>query len=79
MINTITHVKPDGQSWVITMTPEMAEAAGVDEGSHVIFFFKEGDVSAEILPPAGEELRGEVRQVVEELGEVFAEMKRRGD
>ena len=79
MSNTITRVKPEGQSWVITMTPEMAEAAGVDEGSHVIFYFQDGAVSAEILPPAGEELRGEVRQVVEELGEVFAEMKRRGD
>lgn len=79
MSNTTIHIKPEGQSWVITMTPEMAEAAGVDEGSHVIFYFKGGAVSAEILPPPGDELRGEVRRTVEELGDVFAEMKRRGD
>ena len=79
MSNTTTHIKPEGQSWVITMTPEMAAAAGVGEGSHVLFYFKDGAVSAEILPPASDELREEVRQTVEELGEAFAEMKRRGD
>lgn len=79
MSNTTTYIKPEGQSWVITMTPEMAEAAGVDEGSHMIFYFRGGAVSAEILPPISDELREETRQTVEELGDVFAEMKRRGD
>jgi hypothetical protein len=61
------------------MTSEIAKAAGAHEGSSVIFYFRDGAVAAEILPPASEELREEVRLVVEEFGEAFAEMKRRGD
>ena len=75
-----THIEPDGrQSWVITMTPEMAAAASVAAGSHVIFYFRRESATAEILPLAGDELCEEVRQTVEEMGEAFAEMKRRGD
>ena len=80
MAHVVTHIKPNGQSWVVDMTPEMARAAGVAHGSLVVLYFKEGAaVTAEILPPPSEELREEVRQVVEEFGEAFAEMKRRGD
>lgn len=75
----VTHIKPDGQSWVVDMTPEMARAAGVAEGSLVVLYFKDGAVTADILPPPSEELRGEVRQVIDDLGEAFEEMKRRGD
>jgi hypothetical protein len=77
--NVVTHIKPDGQSWVVDMTPEMARAAGVAEGSLVVLYFKDGAVTAELLPPPSEELKEEVQQVIEEFGEAFAEMKRRGD
>ena len=75
----VTHIKPEGKSWVVDMTPEMARAANVAEGSFVVLSFKDGDVMAEILPPPGEDLREEVHQVIAEFGEAFAEMKRRGD
>lgn len=74
-----THIKPDGQSWVVDMTAEMARAAGVAEGSLVVLYFKQGAVTAEILPPPSEELQAEVGQVVDDFSEAFAEMKRRGD
>ena len=75
----VTHIKTDGQSWVVDVTPEMARAAGVKEGSLVILYFKEGTVTAELLPPPSEELEAEVRQVIEDFGEAFAELQRRGD
>lgn len=47
-----TNIKPEGKSRVIDMTPEMAHAANVAEGSLVALSFEDGDVTAEILPPA---------------------------
>ena len=47
----VTHIKPEGKGWVIDMTPEMVRAANVAEGSLVVLTFKDGDVTAEILPP----------------------------
>lgn len=64
---------------MIRMTSEMANAAGVPEGSSVVFYFRDSAVAAEILPPASEELREEVSLVVEEFGEAFAALKRLGD
>jgi hypothetical protein len=75
----VIHIKPEGKSWVVDMTPEMARAANVAEGSLVILSFKDGDVTAEILPPPDGRLRDEVRKVAAEFGDVFAEMKRHGD
>ena len=74
-----THIKPEGQSWVVDMTSEMARTAGVPSGSLLVLYFKEGEVTAEIMPPPTEELQEEVHQVVKQFGEAFAEMKRRGD
>jgi hypothetical protein len=79
MSSSLTHVKPADSGWVIDMTPEMARAAGVAEGSLVVFFFRESAVAAEILPPPSEELRAEVRGIADEFANAFAEMKRRGD
>jgi hypothetical protein len=64
---------------MIPMTSEMANAAGVPEGSSVVLYFRDGAVAAEILPPASEELREKVSLVAKEFGEAFAEMKRHGD
>jgi hypothetical protein len=76
----MTGITPGMQSsFIITVTPELAEAAGVPVGSRLVFSFEEGSVTAEILPPVSDELREEVRHTVEEFGDVFEEMKRRGD
>lgn len=79
MSDSLTHVRPADAGWVIDMTPEMARAAGVAEGSLVVFHFKHGKVAAEIMPPPGEELRAEVRKIADEFADALAEMKRRGD
>jgi hypothetical protein len=50
------HIKTDDASWVISMTPEMAQVAGGAEDSLVVFHFKEGAVAAEILPPPTDHL-----------------------
>lgn len=65
--------------WVVTMTPEMASEAGVAEGSFLVFYLQDGQVSAEILPPATEEMKRSVEESVEKFGDAFAEMKRLGD
>ncbi|HEV7902484.1 MAG TPA: hypothetical protein VGO96_01480, partial [Pyrinomonadaceae bacterium] len=62
MNRSLIHIKNEDAGWVVDMTPEMAQVAGVVEGSLVVFHFKEGKVAAEILPPPGDELRAEVRQ-----------------
>jgi antitoxin component of MazEF toxin-antitoxin module len=77
-MTTLTPVK-DGDAWVITMPPEMAHAAGVAEGSMLSLHFVSGAIAVEILPPATEELRAEVRRIADKFKDAFAEMKRRGD
>lgn len=79
MSNSLTPIKPADAGWVINMTAEMAQAASVAEGSLVVFYFKDGAVSAEILPPISESLRAEVHEIADEFAAAFAEMKRRGD
>ncbi len=79
MNRQLTHIKSDDAGWVITMTPEMAQVAGVAEGSLVVFHFKDGAVAAEILPPPTDALKAEVREIADEFADAFAEMKRRGD
>jgi hypothetical protein len=79
MNRAFTHIETKDAGWVIAMTPEMVQVAGVAEGSLVAFYFKDGKVAAEILPPASDELRAEVQQIADEFTDAFAEMKRRGD
>lgn len=79
MSNSLTEIKSADAGWVITVTPEMAQAAGVAAGSLVVFYFREGMVSAELLPPPSDELRAEVHEIAAEFADAFAEMKRRGD
>ena len=79
MSKSLNHLEIADEGWVLDMTPEMARAAGVTEGSLVLFYFKDGAVSAEVLPSPSAELRAEVREIAGEFADAFAEMKRRGD
>ena len=65
--------------WVIVMTPEMSQQAGVAENSLIVLHLSEGEVSAEILPPATPEMKESVRQISEKFRGAFEEMKRLGD
>jgi len=52
--------------------------AGIS-GSVIVFYLQDGAVSADILPPASDQLRDEVHGIAGELADAFAEMKRCGD
>jgi hypothetical protein len=65
--------------WVITMTPEMAEEAGVVAGSFLVFYLDKGGVSTEILPPATDQMKRSVQESINKFGDAFGEMKRLGD
>jgi hypothetical protein len=67
------------RGWVIPMTPEMAREAGAAEGSFLVIYLSQGGVSAEVLPPATDDVKESVRQSIEKFGDAFAEMKRLGD
>ncbi len=67
------------QGWVVDMTPEMAHAVGVAEGSYVVLYVSEGSVTAEVLPAATENIKQSVRQFAEENADFLAELKRLGD
>ena len=78
MHEVLTPQKSD-HGWVVAMTPEMASEAGVAEGSFLVFYLQGGQVSAEILPPASEEMKRGVEESVEKFSDAFAEMKLLGD
>ena len=65
--------------WIIKMTPEMSQQAGVAENSLIVIHLAEGKISAEILPPATPEMKKSVAQISEKFREAFEEMKRLGD
>ena len=76
---TLTHITPKDEGWVVPMTPEMARAARVAEGSYVVLYVKEGSITAEILPPATEEMKESVRRFAERNADFLDEIKRLGD
>ena len=78
MPEVLTPQKSD-HGWIIAMTPEMAREAGVAEGSFLILYLREGQVSAEILPPVTEETKQGVRESIDKFKDAFAELKRLGD
>ena len=78
MSDLLTPQKTD-HGWVISMTPEMANEAGVVAGSFLVFYLDKDGVSAEILPPATEEMKHSVQESIDKFGDAFAEMKRLGD
>ena len=67
------------RGWVIPMTPEMAREAAAAEGSLLVVYLSQEGVSAEVLPPATDEVKESVRQSIEKFGRAFDEMKRLGD
>ena len=67
------------RGWIVTMSPEMAQEAGVAENSLLVIYLRDGIVSAEILPPATEEMKRSVDESVDKFREAFAEMRRLGD
>lgn len=79
MTKSLTPVETDNEGWVVSMTPEMARAAAVAEGSVIAFYLSDGAVAAEIIPPISPELRADVRRIADEFRDAFAEMKRLGD
>jgi hypothetical protein len=77
-MSTLTPSKTE-QGWVVEMSPAMARAAGVADGSLIVLYLKDGSVSAEILPPLTDEMRRSVQESIDKFGDAFAEMKRLGD
>ena len=67
------------RGWVIDMTPEMARAANVAEGSYIVLYLSDGNVTAEVLPPATEEIKESVQRSIDKFGDAFALWKRLGD
>jgi hypothetical protein len=57
----------------------MARATGVAEGSYVVLYVKEGSVTAEVLPPATEEMKESVRRFAQRNADFLEGMKRLGD
>lgn len=66
-------------SWAATMPPEMAQQAGVADGSIVVLHLKDGAITTEILPPISEATKQRVRESIHKFKDAFDEMKRRGD
>ncbi len=67
------------RGWVLQMTPEMVQNAGVAEGSLIVLYLSDGGISAEILPPATEEMKQSVQESIDKFADAFAELKQRGD
>ena len=68
-----------GRGWVMDVPPEMAKTMGVEEGSVIVLYPREGGMSYEILPPLPPDMRASVLQTCEEFKEAFTEIKRLGD
>jgi len=67
------------RGWVIQMTPEMAREARAAEGSYLVIYLSQSGISAEIFPPATDEINASVKRSIEKFGDAFAEMNRVGD
>ena len=78
MAELLTPIRSE-RGWVIKMTPEMTREARTGEGSYLVIYLNETGISAEILPPATDEINASVKRSIEKLGDAFAEMKRVGD
>ncbi len=68
-----------GDSWVIEIPSEMAQAMGVEVGSVAVLHAAQGTIEVEVLPPPSSELEASVRRIHDKYKDAFEEMKRLGD
>lgn len=68
-----------GDSWVIEIPDEMAQAMGVSLGSVAVLHSMQGTIEVEVLPPPSPELDESVRRIYDKYKDAFEEMKRLGD
>ena len=68
-----------GDSWVIEIPDEMAQAMGVSPGSLAVLHAGQGAIEVEVLPPPSPELDESVRRIYDKYKDAFEEMKRLGD
>lgn len=71
--------KKAGRGWIMDFPLEMAAAMGVEEGSVIVLYPREGGMRYEVLPPLPPDMRASASQTCEEFEDAFAEMKRVGD
>ena len=67
------------QGWILDLTPDFAQALGVEVGSKAILYANDGKISYEILPPLSSDLEASILRINERYKEAFAELKRLGD
>jgi hypothetical protein len=68
-----------GDSWVIEIPAEMAQAMGVSVGSIAVLHAAQGTIEVEVLPPPSPELEASVLRIHEKYQDSFEEIKRLGD
>jgi hypothetical protein len=78
-MNTIETQVATYSSCVVELSPETMKQLGIALGSTVIMHANDGRIEVEILPPPSPALLTEIHETYEEMKDVFAEMKRRGD
>ena len=79
MSSTLVPRRQGQNSWVIDVTPEMAQAIDAPVGSHIILHLAKGQVATEIIPSLSPELADLVDNIADDLDDVLLEMKRLGD
>jgi hypothetical protein len=68
-----------GDSWVIEIPDEMAQAMGVSAGSVALLHAAQGTIEVEVLPPPSPELDESARRIYDKYKDAFAELKRLGE
>ncbi len=67
------------QGWIIEMTPDMVCSLGVAEGSRILLTSREGNISAEILPPLTPKMKEISQYLLKKNHALYEELKRLGD
>ena len=78
-MDTELQVSKSPQGWIVAMTPEMAEVAGVDASSAILLHVDKEQITAEIISPLGPALDRMVDETIETMRDAFGEMKKHGD
>jgi bifunctional DNA-binding transcriptional regulator/antitoxin component of YhaV-PrlF toxin-antitoxin module len=79
MSETLTPIKTDNASFVVPMPSDIAEAIGVEKGSNILLYVRDGTIALEVLPPASPEIKQNVNRLIKKYKETFEEMKRLRD